>query len=480
MDTIFYLINVSACIAVFYLTYFSVFRNIAAFKLNRAFLIGGLVCSFIFPTLSISFISPDYHLSAENILPEASANESGLHYVSNTTPPEFNSILLWSSLYVVGVILCVSRVLYDIARVLSLKRRSKTYKVEGISIVQSDIARPFSFFNLVFLPAGRIDQVIFKHEKAHVLKYHWLDLLLAELATAVLWFNPIVHLYKRSIKIQHEYEADAAVLTEGIHVENYLDCLLQHLMVKDASGLISSFYSQNIKQRILMMTRKKTTRNFRLLYLLFLPVSIGLMASFSSGPVKPDMIIHSLDPIDPNDIVIVVDPGHGGQDAGGHANETSEKDVALSIAKDIKKVGEKMGIKVILTRTGDQGVSLEDRLSIANRIKADLFLSIHLNYDPENASNSGIDILVSDKNKEFEKSNRIAEQLQNALSLLGTLKVNPIKNSDFYVLSRSAIPATILELGFLSNKSDHAYITSSKNQQLVSESIINAVVATVK
>ena len=88
--------------------------------------------------------------------------------------------------------------------------------------------------------------------------------------------------------------------------------------------------------------------------------------------------------------------------------------------------------------------------------------------------------MVSGKNKEVEKSNRMAEQLQKELNLIGNLKVNGIQNADFYVLSRNSIPATLLELGYLSNNSDHAYLSDDKNLQAVSERIINAVVASMK
>lgn len=117
---------------------------------------------------------------------------------------------------------------------------------------------------------------------------------------------------------------------------------------------------------------------------------------------------------------------------------------------------------------------------MGERFKADMFLSIHLNYHPDDASKSGIEIMVSDKNQEFEGSNRIAGKLRSELTLLGALKVNGVTNSNFYVLSRNSIPATLIELGYLSNKADHAFISDAKNQQAVSERIINAVVASVK
>ncbi len=229
-----------------------------------------------------------------------------------------------------------------------------------------------------------------------------------------------------------------------------------------------------------MMTKSKTNRTNNLLYLFFVPLVIGLLAAFSNAPVRTSDVVNALTPTNPNETVILIDPGHGGPDAGSTKDRANEKDIVLDIAKRIQASGEKRGLKIILTRTGDQAISLKERLSMVRRHNAQMFLSIHVDYDKSNASKSGIDIMVSKKNKEIEKSNRIAEQLQKQLNSLGTLKVNAIQNADFYILRRNSIPATLIQLGYLSNNSDHAYLTDEQNLQAVSERIINAVEASVK
>jgi N-acetylmuramoyl-L-alanine amidase len=480
METIFYLLRVSACVAGFYLIYVIIFRHIAAFKLNRAFLLAGLIVSFIIPSIDLSFVPPDYHLVAGSIFSTLSAEETSLYTAETIAQTKSNSISPLPVLYWLGVLACSIRLLFGVGRIIKLKARSKISASGTIKVFRSEIDQPFSFFNSIFLPNHEIDNAIIEHEKNHVLKYHWFDLLIAEVSSVLLWFNPIMIFYKRSLKMQHEYEADAEVLSRGTQIETYLDCMLRHLQLKNSGGLTSSFYSQNIKQRILMMTRSKASRSFNLLYLIFVPVVCGLLLAFSNAPLRTDEIVNAFTPDEANDLVLLIDPGHGGSDSGSSSQQANEKDIALSIAKSIQSAGEKRGLKVILTRTGDQGVSLEDRLAMVGNFKADMFLSIHLNYDPGNASNSGIDIMVSDGNQQFAKSSGIAEQLEKELSMLGTMKVNGIIKSSFYVLSRNSIPATLLELGYLSNKADHDYITDSKNQQAISERIVNAVVASMK
>ena len=479
METIFYLLRVSACIAGFYIIYIVIFRHIAAFKLNRAFLLAGLIVSFIIPSLDLSFVPPDYHLDAGAIFSTLSTEDTS-YTAEAIVQTKSNSVSILPGLYWLGVLAFSIRLLCGIIRVSMLKARSRMSVSGSMKIFRSEIDQPFSFFNSIFLPEHEIDNAIIEHEKNHVLKFHWFDLLIVEVSSVLLWFNPIMILYKRSLKIQHEYEADAGVLSQGTQIETYLDCMLRHLQLKNSGKLTSSFYSQNIKQRILMMTRKQATRSFKLLYLIFIPVVCGLLVAFSNAPLRTNEIVNALAPPDVNDLVLLIDPGHGGSDAGSSSQQAKEKDIALSIAKGIQSAGEKRGVKVILTRTGDQGVSLEDRIAMVETFKADMFLSIHLNYDPGNASNSGIDIVVSDSNQQSAKSNGIAEQLKKELSMLGTMKVNGIIKSNFYVLSRNSIPATLLELGYLSNNADHDYITDPKNQRMISERIVNAVVASMK
>jgi N-acetylmuramoyl-L-alanine amidase len=372
------------------------------------------------------------------------------------------------------------RIAYDVARVARIKRHSNISRAGRISIARSNVRQPFSFFNTIFIPTSGAEPAVLEHETAHIEKYHWVDLIMIEIASAIVWFNPIMFFYKRSLKIQHEYEADAAVLSNGADIELYLDCLLQHLKFNSSGRLISSFYTQNIKQRIIMMTKDTPRRKFQALYLLFLPVVCGLIFAFSTSRVRTNETVQSVKAVAGHDIVIVVDAGHGGNDAGSYDSEVSEKDLALSVARDIQRVGEERGVKVILTRAGDQGISLEERIAMARQYNASMFLSIHMNYDPKNGSNSGIDVIISDKNQQPAKSRRVAKQLKKQLSSLEGIRVNGVKKSDFYILSQNDIPAALLEVGYLSNKADYAYITDSANQRRVSKSIINAVLASFK
>jgi N-acetylmuramoyl-L-alanine amidase len=480
MESTFYLIDVSVCIGVFYVVYLLLFKNRSVFILNRAYLIAGLIFSFIIPSLKLSLVPVDYHLSATSLVANSSLEELGNYYSPKSIVSKSIEVSFIATVYWIGFALSILRLLYDVIRVTKIRNRSVVTKQGGTKVLYADIEQPFSYFNMIFLPKNGINQLIFEHELAHVRRRHWLDLLVMEVGSALLWFNPIMILYRKSIRIQHEYEADAQIVTQGAPLESYLDCILSHLRSGNSNGLVSHFFTENIKQRILMMTRNNENRKFKLLYLLFAPLVCGLMLAFSSPIDKGHHVIQSLMPGDTNEILIVVDAGHGGHDAGTYRNKINEKGITLGIAKGIRKIGENKGIKVILTRSKDEAMSLEERISIASLYKADMFLSLHVNAHSAETAASGIDIFIGEGNRQFDKSNRVAEHLKRELSLLGGIKVNEVANSNFYVLNKNTVPSILLELGYLSNDADYAYIGDFENQERISEHIINAVIASVK
>ena len=193
----------------------------------------------------------------------------------------FISLIYWT-----GFGFIILRLIYSIVRLIRLKTRSGVCRNGSGRIVHTDLPQPFSFFNLIFLPKGEVNPLILAHEKAHVRHHHWIDLLLLEIASAVLWFNPIMIFYKKSIKIQHEYEADNDVIRNGSDIPHYLDCILHHLQAENSGSPISQFYSQNIKKRIIMMTKEKTSRRLSLLYALFVPVACLLLFAFAKPSVR--------------------------------------------------------------------------------------------------------------------------------------------------------------------------------------------------
>jgi len=211
---------------------------------------------------------------------------------------------------------------------------------------------------------------------------------------------------------------------------------------------------------------------------------------------------------------VVLDPGHGGHDAGTHgASGLCEKDVVLDVAQRLGALIEaRLGSEVIYTRTDDTFIPLEERTQIANDRKADLFLSIHANSSPfrtvagveayylnfttsrtaldvatrENASSerSVFDlrevlqkIALKDK---IDESREFAARLDASLYGLSS-KSNPgaknrgVKKAPFVVLIGASMPSVLAEIGFLTNAGDEALLKKPEHRQKIAEALYKGV-----
>lgn len=218
---------------------------------------------------------------------------------------------------------------------------------------------------------------------------------------------------------------------------------------------------------------------------------------------------------------VVLDAGHGGKDPGKVAGGVNEKDVALQI---VKKVGAKLekypNIKVIYTRDTDTFVALEQRGAIANRAKADLFVSIHCN--AHNTSASGAETYVlglhaNDKNFQVAKAENeviylednyqtkyagydinspesviglsiVQEQfLEQSIYLAKLIQDNfekdvqavnrGVKQAGFVVLHQTYMPSVLIETGFITHPKERKFLTSNKGQNSLAQSIVKALLA---
>ncbi|MDD7242523.1 MAG: N-acetylmuramoyl-L-alanine amidase [Bacteroidaceae bacterium] len=187
-------------------------------------------------------------------------------------------------------------------------------------------------------------------------------------------------------------------------------------------------------------------------------------------------------------LVWVLDAGHGGKDQGTCLKNVLEKDLTLNLTNRVAELirKNKPGIKLILTRTDDTFVSLDERCQIANRIRADLFLSIHINFAQNNRLLSGTETFHANKKgaksivqashleRNADKSELLAWLLQKSYYESGRPADRGARASNLYVLLNTEMPAALTEVGFLSNVSDAAYLQSERGQKQIALDIYNA------
>lgn len=181
--------------------------------------------------------------------------------------------------------------------------------------------------------------------------------------------------------------------------------------------------------------------------------------------------------------IIIIDPGHGGADPGTISNKIYEKDLNLAISKFLEIELTKVGATTILTRDGDYDLStpntkwrkksdFDNRIKLINNSKADLYLSIHLNY-LEDSSYSGPQVFYNNEtNKEIALV--IQETLNKNLKTNREIKKIPTKT---YMYSKLKIPGVLIECGFLSNYSEKEKLISPEYQEklavIIKDAIIN-------
>lgn len=171
--------------------------------------------------------------------------------------------------------------------------------------------------------------------------------------------------------------------------------------------------------------------------------------------------------------LIVIDAGHGGEDEGCCWEKVEEKGINLKLAEMLKISLEEMGFRVLLTRTEDVYLSLEDRVNMANEAQGDLFISIHQNAN-EDKSVHGAETWYCEKSG--EESKRLAKLMQQYVVLYSKAKDRGIVESDIlYVIRESNMPSCLVEVGFLSNEAEREKLISEEYAKKLVQGMADAV-----
>ncbi len=172
---------------------------------------------------------------------------------------------------------------------------------------------------------------------------------------------------------------------------------------------------------------------------------------------------------------IVIDAGHGGRDPGagkGTKSRLPEKTITLDIANRLVKSLRAMGATVYPTRTSDTYPSLNDRVALAERVKADLFVSIHAD-SARNPDASGVGIFIY--NQASTASQRAAMSMAAAIEAAG-LECRGVQRANFHVLREHNRPAMLIECGFLTNSGDAARLNDPDYRARLAAAIADGIV----
>lgn len=173
---------------------------------------------------------------------------------------------------------------------------------------------------------------------------------------------------------------------------------------------------------------------------------------------------YTLSKIDKQNILIVIDPGHGGKDPGARAQKKyNEKHFCLATAKLLQQHLKKMGYNTLMTRTKDSYIPLSKRANLANKEQATIFVSVHYN-SSHNPKARGLEVFFNEslsKQWRSSQSKRLAKNILSHMTLLTKEPSRGVKQANFTVLINTWMPAVLVEGGFMSNTEDMELIQKS-------------------
>lgn len=173
----------------------------------------------------------------------------------------------------------------------------------------------------------------------------------------------------------------------------------------------------------------------------------------------------------PGGSVIVVDAGHGGSDPGAQRGDIQEKEITLAICEKLRKILRRQGAKVVMTRSDDTFVSLEERVRITNETAPSAFVSVHINSLESNNSITGIETYYL-----HPQSKSLAESVHTSLVSKLAVPDRNVRTARFYVVNHTPYPAILAEVGFISNKDERDKLISSDYQQKIAEALAQGVI----
>ena len=305
MNPIIFMLKVVACQAVLFGIYKLFLSKLTFFHLNRWSLYVCLLVPVLLPLLPLSWLTESSIWSnsiwANNVV-LLEPIEVTLESWNQLQYSEFSLLNLIPFVYWIGLMVASMLFSWRLFNVVNLIRKHPTTHIEKrVCIVVEDM-QIASFFNYLFVPPNfdlhpnRL--FILKHEEAHMKQLHSMDVLFVSVFQIVFWFNPLVYLIKKEMLLNHEFLADAAVLKEDAMTaipiqnnnfsikKNYVKAILEnttHLQLQ----LTNPFFHSQIKQRIMMLQKKKSNANLRLNYLSLCVAMFGLLMIFACQKDNP-------------------------------------------------------------------------------------------------------------------------------------------------------------------------------------------------
>ncbi len=271
--------------AVLLVLYHLLFEKEKMHRFNRFYLLGAVIFSLMLPFISIEL--PEYvEIPAPGPVAQ-SVIGTAIHKTGQITPPDPTPAkvpaasylpLLAFGLYGLTTGTLAMRFGWNVVRFFRLRSKSTTVPYKGATLVLlEEVTLPYTFMDAIYLNREEyenrsIEPEMFTHELAHVYQRHTLDILFIEMIRTVMWFNPLLYLYKKAMRLNHEFLADESTINQHLNIPTYQKLLLGKSCQATVFALASSINFGTTKKRFIMMTKTTNKTKGMLLKLSVMPV----------------------------------------------------------------------------------------------------------------------------------------------------------------------------------------------------------------
>ena len=285
MEFLAYDLKVAVLVAVFYMFYRLLLSRETFHGINRMVLLLTAVASFVLPLCVITIHKTVVINHAEG---DVAIGYLSAELVDDAAMPFWQMAAI--AAFFIGMIVTLGYTIMSVVRVWLLIQRSEQHQqADGtvVCVAPGDVS-PFSWMKYIVLSRSDYeanDASILAHERGHIRRHHSLDLLLVDSLTALQWFNPAMWMLRQDLRAIHEYEADAAVLSQGINMRQYQYLLIQKAVSQCGYSVANGISHSTLKNRINMMLHKNSSRA-NLLKLFALAPIVGMTLALNAETVN--------------------------------------------------------------------------------------------------------------------------------------------------------------------------------------------------
>ncbi len=266
MNLLQYLLDVTIIWTILWLVFYTFLRKDTFFQSNRSYLLGATVAGLLLPLLRELTINTSLIQSSEFILYPISA---AIHLDEPIAAQDISTgIFNWTNLlyltYSLGLLFSFMRFFKGLLAIYYLHMRGSKKRLGACTIILTDVKHlPFSFYKWIYWSKSfhpdQIDEAkILAHESVHISQSHTLDVLWMEILGILFWWHPLIYLYKKAIRENHEYICD---FLAGKEYPSYQRLLVQEVSENHLQqALTNQFFNRQIKNRIGMLNRERSSR----------------------------------------------------------------------------------------------------------------------------------------------------------------------------------------------------------------------------